>query len=389
MENVIPKYQRPITDIGDPVNSVKHWDEAIDAFDEKKYKKAVLDVINYMNADLLKDKDTSGTVEIVQMQGSAEIRVTVSDSHFSVKVPFLKITEQTNQVALLRRVAEVNFTPLKLPQIHLRNNELWFEYEMPISLSQPNKVYDILRSVIIYADQYDDLFIEKYNASFYKTPETKPLTAEEQDTVWNQINAIFEDYKNYLQFFTDKRWDDWVWDLLVISFLKISNMTYVHGKLRSDLIKYISILFDGDIDYNHRMDKGKNYMNTLLEKSRAEIMKNVYHAEQFVSLRWRSNPEIISDRLKNNLDRVKDYEKDGSNFNLSYYLQFVLLKLIYDYNLDEKYKNEIETVLETVSGLDPTEAVPKLAKVFHALQSGSINEQVEVKKKGFFSKLFN
>jgi len=390
MENVIPKYVRPIPSIGDPINKVSYWDQAIEDFDDKEYKKAALEVINYMNSSLLEGKDTSGAIEIIQMQGSAEIHVTISDTSFSVKAPFLKITSETNEVALLRKVAEVNFTPLKLAQIRLKENELWFEYEMPIELSQPNKVYDILRSVIIYADDYDDLFIEKYKASFYKEPQTKALTAEEKELVWKQITAVFEDYKNYAAFFKEKRWDDWVWDLIVISLLKISNMTYVHGKLRSDLIKNISMMFDGDINYNHRMDKGKNYMNTLMEMSQEDIMKNVYHAEQFVSLRWRSSPQIITDRLKNNLERVKDYEKEGSNFNLSYYLQYILLKLIYDYNLDEKYKDAIETVLEEVSGLEPDESAPKLAKVFHALQSGSINNQPEVKKKkGFFSNLFN
>lgn len=389
MENVLPRYQRPIASINDPINKVEHWNNAIDAFDEKEYKKTAIEIINYMNPAILEGKDVENEIEIVQMQGSAEIQVKITDTLFSVKAPFLKITDKTNKVALLRKVSEVNFSPLKLAQIHLIENELWFAYEMPIELCQPNKVYDILRNIAVYADDYDDIFIEKYKASFYKEPVHNKLSDEEREIIWGQISTVFEDYTNYTQFFKDKRWDDYQWDNLVISMLKISNMPYVHGKLRSDLIEYIGNLFDGDLDYNFRIDKGVNFMKKLLAKSKDEIMKDVYHAEQFISLRWRSSEQIITDRLKNNLERVQEYEKKESYFNLSYYLQFTLLKLIYDYNLDENYKDAIETVLEKVSGLEPTEAAPLLARTFYALQDGSVNNKVEVKeKKGFFSKLF-
>ena len=390
MENIMPNYKRPIASIDDPVVKVEHWDAAMDAFDEKDYKKSLVAVINYVNPKLLENKNTDGDIEVVQMQGSAEVHVKITKTNFSVKAPFLRITDQTNEVALLRKVAEVNFSPLTLAQIQLEKNELWFEYEMPIEFSQPHKVYDILRNVSVYADDYDDMFIDKYNAAFYKEPKHTELSSTEKEEVWSQINTIFEDYKNYTQFFKDKRWDDFQWDNLAISMLKISNMPYVHGKLRSDLIEYIGNLFNPDLDFNLRVDKSVNFMKKLTEKSQDEIMKNVYHAEQFISLRWRSSQQIITDRLEHNLERVQNYEKEQSNFNLSYYLQFNLLKLIYDYTLEDHYKNAIETVLEEVSGLDPNESAPKLAKVFHALHSGSINNQKTKKEsKSFFSKLFN
>lgn len=393
MENVIPRYRRPIPSIGDPTIIVSHWEQAIDAYDEGEFKKSVLEVLNYMNPSLLEDKDTSGDVEVVQMQGSAEIQVSIKGDTFAVKAPFLKITDKTNRVALLRRVGEVNFSPLGLASIVLHGEELWFEYEMPLAVCQPNKVYDLLHEVCVYADDFDDQFIDKYNASFYKEPQIKALTEKEQEEVWSQITEIFEDYHNYTQFFIEKRWTNYQWDNLVISMLKLSNMPYIHGKLRSDLIEYIRNLFNGDLDFQFRVDKGVNFMKKLTAKSREEIMKNAYHAEQFISLRWRSSEQIITDRLKGNLEQVQRYEKDDSNFSLSYYLQFTLLKLIYDFNLEESYKKVIEDVLEEVAGLEPDEAAPKLAKAYYALYEGTVNEEVvevEVKKKkGFFSKLFN
>ena len=391
MKNVIPQYVRPISKIDDPINEVHYWDEAVDAFDEKKYKETVIAIINYMNPNLLEDVDTSGDFEVVQMQGSAEIHVKVTETTFSVRAPFIRMTDKTNKVALLRKVAEVNFSPLRLAQIRLHDDELWFEYEMPIELAHHRKVYDIIRNVAVHSDDLDDKFINNYKAEFYKKPNYTPLSTEDQEQVWQQITAVLEDYKNYTAFFKEKRWDDFIWDLLAISMLKISNMPYVHGELRTDLIENIGRLFNGDLDFNFRVDKTVNFMKQLSEMSKEDIMSNVYHSDSFITLRWRSSEQIITDRLKNNIERVKDYEKNNSHFNLSYYLQFIFLKLIYDFNLEEPYKQAIYQVLEEVSGLEPDEASPKLAKVFYALQDGSVNKKEETvtKKKGFFSKLFN
>ena len=97
------------------------------------------------------------------MQGSAEIHLKITDTTFCIRAPFLRIGDKTNRVALLRRVAEVNFSPLRLEQIHLKKDELHFEYEMPIELAQPNKVYDIIRNVALFADKYDDEFVENFH----------------------------------------------------------------------------------------------------------------------------------------------------------------------------------------------------------------------------------
>ncbi|MCF6350806.1 MAG: YbjN domain-containing protein [Flavobacteriaceae bacterium] len=390
MENVLPKYKRPIIDTIEPKVDVTYWDTAIDTFDEKKFRSSIIAVINYINPNLLKEKDTTNDIEIIQMQGSAEIHVKITADIFSIKASFLKITDNTNRIALLRKVAEVNFSDMNLAQINLHNdNELWFEYTMPLSVCQPNKVYNLLREICIYADDYDDQFIENYKAVFYKEPKKKALTETEETQVWEQISNVLEDYKNYTAFFKEKRWDDYEWDIIVISLLKISNMPYVHGKLRTDLEEYIKNLFNGDLDFKFRTEKGTNFMKSLLAKTKEDLMSNVYYADQFISLRWRSSEQIIKDWANKRLEMVQKYEKDLSNFDLSYYLQFNFLKLIYDYNLEQNYKNVIDTVLEEVSGLDPTVAVTKLTKVFYTLHDGSINKLNDKKNKGFFSKLFS
>ena len=386
MKNVLPKFQRPIQGIDEPRTEFSHWDKAMDAYDAKNFRSALVETINYVNPQLLKGKDTNGDIELIRSQGSAEIQVHISDTTFSVKAPFLKATDATNKVALYRKIAEVNFNPLTLAQIHLKGDTLWFEYEAPIELSQPYKVYDVLREICVYADDYDDEFVEKYKADFHKETNTQPLAGEEIEKVWQQITTILTDYKNFSVYFKEKRWDAFQWDIIVISLLKLVNMPYVHGTLRTKLQEYVHNLFNNQIEFQHRIDKGKNFMTQLCEKSKEDFMKDIYHADAFISLKWRSSVQILQDDAKNLEETVSKYVNDGDNFSLCYYLQYNFLYTLYNFNVEEVHKNAIYDVLEKVSGLEPQVAAPKLLETYRSFLNGST--KVASGKKGLFAKLF-
>ncbi|WP_394749772.1 type III secretion system chaperone family protein [Spongiimicrobium salis] len=388
MKNVLPKFQRPLKSTHEPMTNVVHWDKAMDAYDNKAYRTALIETINYMNPTLLSGIDTSGNISIVQSQGSAEIQVDISDTTFSVKAPFLKVTDATNKVALFRKITEVNFNPLTLAQIHLKEDTLWFGYDTPISMCQPYKVYDVLREICVYADDYDDEFVEKYKADFFKESGATPLTNEESEKVWQQIDSIRNEYKAYSAFFKEKRWDAFQWDIIVISILKIVNMPYVHGTLRTDIQEYVHNMFNGNIDFNHRIDKGTNFMQKLCAKSKEDIMKDIYHAEAFISLKWRSSVKILQDDAKNRENTVNKYLNDGDNFSLCYFLQYSFLYTLYNYNVEDVHQNAIYDVLEEVSGMETPAAARKLTKVYHDFLNGTTKTTGSKGKKGLFAKLF-
>ena len=320
-----------------------------------------------------------------------EISISITQDTFTIRAPFVKVTEQTNKVALFRRVAEINFNPLTLAQIHLRDNVLWFEYETPLELCQPYKVYDLLREISVYADNYDDEFIEKYKAEFYKESSITPLSEMEKEAVWQQISDILEDYNNYSLFFKEKRWNDFQWDIIVISLLKIVNIPCIHGTLRTKLEEYVNNLFNGQIDFNHRIDKGVNFMQKLLAKPKEEFMEDIYHAKALISLKWRSSNEILQDYAKNLEQYVNSYVKKNNNLMLCYYLQYSFLKMIYNYNLEEHHQNVIYDTLEKVSGKELHDARPILLNTFNAFLNGTAGSSGEKKKekKNLFSKLFS
>jgi len=391
MENVLPKYYKPVAGISDPVIDVEHWEKAMDAFDEKRYKEAAVEVLNYINSDIMKEVDTSGDIDITAHQGSAEIQIHIDDKIFRIKAPFLQLTDRSNTVALLRKIAEINFSAMTLAQIYKRDSNLCFEYEMPIELAQPNKVYDLLWEVSVHADKYDDVLINNFGASFIAEPQKTALTAEEQEEALRQIKAVFTDFEQIMSYLVEKRLETYKWELSALTLLKLSNMPYINGQWRTDLIDEISQIFNGDISFEYRADRAVQYIKKLLKKPLDELLKDIYQAPQFISLRWRSTEDIIADRLKNYTQTVEKNKKGERYMHQYYYLKIIFHKLIYDYNLEKNYLDAIQDTLVSVNDKDYEEAAPVLEDLYFKMLHKELvkKEEKPEKKGGFFSNLFH
>lgn len=170
MHSSIPKYTDPGTE-GEPKRNLELWEKAADDYEKKKYRDSLVATIKHVNSELLSDLDSqTDPLEVTIDHGSASVTLAIKDGRFSIRAPFLKIgTDHT--VPLMRRIAEVNFRPLTLPSIGLRDDILCFEYDTALELCHPHKIMDVLVEVCIFADRFDDEFIEKYGASFLKEPE--------------------------------------------------------------------------------------------------------------------------------------------------------------------------------------------------------------------------
>ena len=391
MENVLPKYYKPVAGISDPVIDVEHWEKAMDAFDEKRYKEAAVEVLNYINSDIMKEVDTSGDIDITAHQGSAEIQIHIDDKIFRIKAPFLQLTDRSNTVALLRKIAEINFSAMTLAQIYKRDSNLCFEYEMPIELAQPNKVYDLLWEVSVHADKYDDVLINNFGASFIAEPQKTALTAEEQEEALRQIKAVFTDFEQIMSYLVEKRLETYKWELSALTLLKLSNMPYINGQWRTDLIDEISQIFNGDISFEYRADRAVQYIKKLLKNPLDELLKDIYQAPQFISLRWRSTEDIIADRLKNYTQTVEKNKKGERYMHQYYYLKIIFHKLIYDYNLEKNYLDAIQDTLVSVNDKDYEEAAPVLEDLYFKMLHKELvkKEEKPEKKGGFFSNLFH
>lgn len=381
MEHVLPTYVKPYESTKEPRIDVDIWQSARDTFDNDEYKESLVYLLNYINTSVLEGIDTSKDIVFSKMQGSAEITVSISNEILKIEAPFSRVTEDTNIVALLRRVAEINFDLLDLAQIALEDDILVFRYETPLSTCQPNKIYTVLRNISFRADDYDDIFVEEYGAAFYKEPQTEKLSKEEKTETLRQIREILKNVDDYSEYFVEERLANYRWDIIVISLLRLSNMPYMQGTLRSELINNIERMYDGDIDFTQRINKGLLYIKELQDYSDDYYEKSLYHVEQFISLRWRSTPQVIEERMENHKETIESMNESDDHMAASYFLYAIFLKLIYNYNLDENYKSEIERVLKEVSGKSTKDAAPILLELYWDMYNVEVKTKEEEEKK--------
>lgn len=392
MKNTVPKYQRPLKSLKEPMVHVDSWYEAIDAFDEKNYDLSIRKLLNYINPEVAKKvTSNTGDFSFEYPQGSSTITFGVRNQLLFIEAPFVKITPNTNKIALLRRVSELNFSHLTLPQIHLLGDLLWFKYETPLHLCQPNKIYDALREICITADDFDDEFIEKYEAENIQEPVVEQLCEEDKNKVWEHIQEVLSQYKTYMSYFEEKRWEGSQWDIIMLSLFQLGNMPYINGILRTDLYEYISNINNGRIDFKLRLDKGKNFFKQLSEKSKEELMKNIYHAQSFMGLKWRSSSKILQEVAVDYEEDIRKYKSSDDSFNIVYYLEYLYLRLLYYYTLDESYKEFLMNTLERASDKTYEEGAKILLETYEHLLNETLPKGLGSQKskgKGLFARLF-
>ncbi len=384
MINTSPRFQRTLKIIREPVSDLQHFENANEAFDNKEYKKSLIELITFINPNLLKKEDADKDISFVQGQGSVNVHITVKNKELEIIVPFLKLTEKTNRVALLRKISEVNFDDLMLSQIVLRGDILQFEFKAALELCQPNKIYGVIRRMAIFADNYDDEFASRYNAEFVEKAETTPLSEEEKQKVNEYLDQICEDYKKYSKAFKEKSLGDYQWDIIIVSLLKLGIMPYVNGTLRTDLYEYIYNLLDLDISFNYRLDKGVNFMNKLCSKNREEIIKDMYYAKLFVARKKIFSLQILQDNLRNIDNMVQRYSNKKEYLAMFYLLQIYFLRVIYQYNLEEKYIRALLDALDKTASMKVKEGSKILFDLYQDILNGDLNKK---KKDNFFTKL--
>ena len=386
MEIKLPTY-RKLPGVREPVIRPEFRDKAEEHFEKKEYLQSIAAVIRYMHPGLLDDAGVEDTIHITHRQGSAVIEIKAENGVFQVYAPFLRIGEKTNKVALLRKIAEINFNRLSLTRITLRDDVLFFHFSSPFDLCLPEKVYEAIREISVNADRYDDIFVNRFAAELYQPVQRTEPAEKLKEEIWDYIELIFREYKEMIELFKKERMESFYWDALADSILKISNISYVHGQLQTDLYDAFYNLIDTSVEYKSRIDSAMRFMDKLMARSKEDIMKNIYETDYLLAMQMRCTPERRKDFLMKYKNNLESYKKKDDKLNVSFLLEYVFLKLMFDYNLDPEVKDKVENTLVEVSGMDAEKSMDQLYRTYNDLLSPDGGNGGE-KKKGFFEKLF-
>jgi hypothetical protein len=359
------------------------WDRVGEQYENKKYREAVLGILDYVDSSLAEKTGNKERTLFVIPHGSAIVEIKIDDEGFYVSAPFLTVPS-THNVPLLRQVAQLNLFPLNLSNIALEEDRLIFKYNCPLELCEPYKIYNVLREICAYADAYDDEFITKFNARRVHEPVIKIFPQNYIDLAWNRIRQYIDETTAYVDYFEKKRLLEVCVDIITITLMKIDYYLAPQGVLRTDIEKTVSQLQDQDLPLTDKMRKGMERLNYLKEYDRGEFVKNLYVAEVFIPLKFNFTGEMIDPYFQMFYETAQKEMASREYIGAVMTLQTAFLNLFYHYIFPDDIKETITGAMEKAGHKSWDKASNILWEAMEDVMSG----EKPRRKKGFWGTLF-
>lgn len=362
-------------------NNITKWDEAVDSFEKKEYRKSFYAVFEYLDETILQHYANADKTEIVIPQGSAVVIIKITDEFIQIKAPFVQLPAD-KQLPILRKCTEINFSSMALPQIFLENNLLTVSCTMPVELCEPYKLYDVLRDIATNADKYDDEFVTKFAAVRIMEPQVTNYQPQEFATIVANSKSIATEALDYAAYFEGKR------DLVLASdalFIGINRLKYYGnptGMLSNKFSEAISSFYNRGNDMNTKI----KIMRTALESVKNisdEDAKAAFHiAYQLIPVKGNASRSYLKDWIDaqyNDAESMFNKENYATATSYSLYTLYIILA---DFNIDANSQQAIEYCLKSAAGRPWNEAAAILMKAmrfFHLNEEETLEmEQEEV-----------
>jgi hypothetical protein len=133
-------------------------------------------------------------------QGSSRVRVAVEDGVLRVRVPLVRLTEQSITTAALRFVLSRISGTGQLHQPCLRGDDIFLEFSDPVTRLHPHKVLEVLRQMPVEADAHDDWMVEEFQCAPLEREPIEELTDEEfaraeeiWRTHWDDVDELVKE----------------------------------------------------------------------------------------------------------------------------------------------------------------------------------------------------
>lgn len=386
-------FQKTITGSLKSNIDVNVWQQVQDLYDKGNYADTIRACINYIDPSIEKKFANNDRTEYHVPHGSVIVHVKISDAGFSVNAPFLNI-DGAKQVPILRQVAQLNFTPLTLSRIELEGTQLHFKFSCPLDACEPYKVYDMLREICINADNYDDEFITKFSATHIQEPKVYAYTLEQKNAAWNNVQQYVKEALEGYEQLENKRLTNYLWDVLIITLLKIDYFCSPQGNLRVELEKAISNLNSKD-DYYQRLSGGTAFLKKLQNYDRTSFENNLYKIDVFVPYKFRTDLESVRNSLKYAHETADKEIKAVDHVGAVFTMEYGILNFFYNHNVEDAISDVLTNAMEKASGKPMSEASGILYQAINTimttdsfLKTAPLEEVKPAEKKGFFSKLF-
>ena len=310
-------YEKPVASFQKSTINLDYWEKTKESYKNKEYKNTVLNLINYMDPDIVKNYGNKDLTEFNISHGSIVINMTIKEEVLTIKAPFLKLPEGGRQNALLRQIAEINFSSLMLSQIELNNDELVFFYAMDLELCEPYKVYDIFYEICIFADYYDDIFINTLGAERLQEMKVKEYSESDKEILWNNFTGIISEGLEHIEHNETKRIFGTGLDSARISLMKMDYLLYPQGKIVTDIQKALNKSYNNKTPVNELCTNIKKELIKLKEYKKDEFFKNMYIPQFLIQTKKSAALSVVKDWLKGDYEASAKYQSEN-NFGLGF-----------------------------------------------------------------------
>lgn len=359
------------------------WDIVLESFREKDYANTIRNIISYVDPSIVVRTSNESKTKFEIPHGSANLCIFIHEDSFEVKAPFLDISE-AKKIPLMRKVAELNFSPLNLSHIKLENNQLLFYYKCPLELVEPQKIYDVLKEICVFTDSYDDEFINKYNAKWILEPKIKDYPPKVLEEVWETVNLFLSEAIKAVNYYESKRQYGFAWDVIATTLMKIEYYASPQGFVRTEIEKQLSVLNELE-NISRKSETGKKFLEKLKNYDKEEFLDDVYMSEVFIPYKWRATDESVKTSLKPVFEQAKAEVEAGDYQSATLNITYHFYNIFYNNNISDEIEELFTEALIKSSNQTWEESSKVLYSAIEKLVVGYTEEE---NKGGFFKKLF-
>jgi hypothetical protein len=346
------------------------WDNVVDLFEEKKYKESLLRLFDYVDQEIAIKRANVDNSEFKIPHGSVVVNIKIEGDRVNVNVPFLKLSEK-NTIPLLRRIAEINFSPLNLTTIVLEGQELVFRYSTPLHLCEPWKMYYVFREICINADNYDDEFIQKFGAIRLCEPNVTNYPNEKKEEIWNNFQFLLSETKGYFDYFESKRMDGFLWDVLLQLLFNIDYYIAPQGALRTEIEDVISFMQNQNYSFHEKVEKGKSQFKKLQQISHDDFCSNLYISDLFIPIKYAASLDNVKQTFTNQYETAKKEMSNSDYMGATLSIRYIFLYEFYYSFAPSDVVETMTTALEQSSGKPWNEAAKILWAAMENIMTGN------------------
>jgi hypothetical protein len=319
------------------------WVKVQEAWEKENFEECIILLLSYLGIET-----QTGLKRYDLRHGSVTIYLELKEASLNITAPFLDIS-QGQKIPLLRQATQLNFEPLTITRIILKEEQLTFHFSAPYELCEPYKVFDVLKEICIHADNYDDAFIRRFKARRVVAPSVIPYPEDQAREAMAVFRIILNETQEAVNFLEQKRMHAYIWDVLILMLLRIDFVMTPQGHLRGRLEYYITEMLSA-FDLSEKISKGKAVLKEFQQLKDADILEDLYQIQTLVPFKTLATPDTVRNRLSRALQQVEKEFQEGQYLACSLTAPFHILYLLYEHALDEENYKLIKDLLPSSSG---------------------------------------